>query len=452
MLTTIIILFVLGYLAIALEHQIHINKAASAILTGVLCWTLYAVNYGTLVPNEAFKKWDAMHGGAEVEGGLDPKLHFLVDGQLSNLFSETAGILFFLIGAMTIVELVDAHEGFSLITRYVRSKSKVSLLWVIGIFTFFLSSVLDNLTTTIVMISVLRKLVADHQLRLLYVGIVVIAANAGGAWTVIGDVTTTMIWMKHKIGEWEVMRDLFLASLACLLVPLGILSMQLKGDLESPKETQADKQEKSIEAWHKALFLFLGLAGLLSVPIFKTYTHLPPFMGMMFSLGLLWFVSELVSHTMDEKTKSSTGVLAALRRIDMSSVLFFLGILLAVGALGSMNVLTSLAEYLQATLKNQSLIAVIIGLVSAVVDNVPLVAAGIEMYSASNPLNDPFWMLLAYCGGTGGSCLIIGSAAGVAAMGLEKIDFFWYMKKISPLAFAGYFAGIAVYFLQHWIF
>jgi len=452
MLTTIIILFVLGYLAIALEHQIHINKAASAILTGVLCWTLYALNYGTLVPNEAFKKWDAMHGGAEVEGGLDPKLHFLVDGQLSNLFSETAGILFFLIGAMTIVELVDAHEGFSLITRYVRSKSKVSLLWVIGIFTFFLSSVLDNLTTTIVMISVLRKLVADHQLRLLYVGIVVIAANAGGAWTVIGDVTTTMIWMKHKIGEWEVMRDLFLASLACLLVPLGILSMQLKGDLESPKETQADKQEKSIEAWHKALFLFLGLAGLLSVPIFKTYTHLPPFMGMMFSLGLLWFVSELVSHTMDEKTKSSTGVLAALRRIDMSSVLFFLGILLAVGALGSMNVLTSLAEYLQATLKNQSLIAVIIGLVSAVVDNVPLVAAGIEMYSASNPLNDPFWMLLAYCGGTGGSCLIIGSAAGVAAMGLEKIDFFWYMKKISPLAFAGYFAGIAVYFLQHWIF
>jgi Na+/H+ antiporter NhaD/arsenite permease-like protein len=353
---------------------------------------------------------------------------------------------------MTIVELVDAHEGFSLITRYVRSKSKVSLLWVIGICTFFLSAVLDNLTTTIVMISVLRKLVADTQLRLVYVGIVVIAANAGGAWTVIGDVTTTMIWMKHKIGEWEVMRDLFLASLACLLVPLGILSMQLKGQLESPKETSADEEARSIQTWHKALFLFLGVAGLLSVPIFKTYTHLPPFMGMMLSLGFLWLASELVSHTMDDRTKSSTGVLAALRRIDMSSVLFFLGILLAVGALGSMNVLTQLAEYLQATLKNQSLIAVIIGLVSAVVDNVPLVAAGIEMYSASSPLNDPFWMLLAYCGGTGGSCLIIGSAAGVAAMGLEKIDFFWYLRKISPLAFAGYFAGIAVYFLQHWIF
>lgn len=451
MLTVIIVLFVLGYLAIALEHQIHINKAASAILTGVLCWTLYAIHYATLVPTKAFEHWHAMHGGPEAQGGLDPKLHFLVDGQLSHLFSETAGILFFLIGAMTIVELVDAHEGFSLITRYVRSKSKVSLLWVIGICTFFLSAVLDNLTTTIVMISVLRKLVADRELRLLYIGIVVVAANAGGAWTVIGDVTTTMIWMKHKISEWEVMRDLFLPSMACLLVPLGILSTQLKGDLEMPKETQDDLEEKSIETWHKALFLALGVAGLLSVPIFKTYTHLPPFMGMMLSLGVLWLVSEMVSHTMDEKTKSSTGVLSALRRIDMSSVLFFLGILLAVGALGSMNVLTQLAEYLQTTLKNQSLIAVIIGLVSAVVDNVPLVAAGIEMY-ASTPLNDPFWMLLAYCGGTGGSCLIIGSAAGVAAMGLEKIDFFWYFRKIAPLALAGYFAGIAAYFLQQAIF
>lgn len=452
MLTVIILLFVLGYLAIALEHKIHINKAASAILTGVLCWTLYAIHYATLVPTKAFEHWHAMHGGPEAEGGLDPKLHFLVDGQLSHLFSETAGILFFLIGAMTIVELVDAHEGFSLITRYVRSKSKVSLLWIIGICTFFLSAVLDNLTTTIVMISVLRKLVADRELRLLYIGMVVVAANAGGAWTVIGDVTTTMIWMKHKISEWEVMRELFLPSVACLLVPLGILSTQLKGELEPPKETEADLEEKSIETWHKALFLCLGVVGLLAVPIFKTYTHLPPFMGMMLSLGSLWLASELVSHTMDEKTKSSTGVLSALRRIDMSSVLFFLGILLAVGALGSMNVLNQLAEYLQATLKNQSLIAVIIGLVSAVVDNVPLVAAGIEMYSSTNPLNDPFWMLLAYCGGTGGSCLIIGSAAGVAAMGLEKIDFFWYFRKIAPLALAGYFAGIAVYFLQQAIF
>ena len=219
MLTWIVLIFIIGYLAIALEHQLHINKAASALLTGTLCWTLYALNYSTLVPVSLFDSWNALHGHDGEEGGIPSKLHFLVDGQLSHLFSETAGILFFLVGAMTIVELVDAHEGFSLITGYVRSKSKVRLLWVIGIFTFFLSAVLDNLTTTIVMISVLRKLVGDAKLRLVYVGIVVIAANAGGAWTVIGDVTTTMIWMKHKIGECEVMRDLFLASLACLVVP-----------------------------------------------------------------------------------------------------------------------------------------------------------------------------------------------------------------------------------------
>lgn len=455
MLTTIVVIFVVGYLAIALEHQIHINKAASAILTGVLCWTLYAVNYSSLVPEGAFGAWQHSHhaGEAAIEeaGGLDPKLQFLVDSQLTHGFAETAGILFFLIGAMTIVELVDAHEGFSLITRFIRAKNKVALLWIIGWIAFLLSSVLDNLTTTIVMISVLRKLISDQQLRLVYVGIVVIAANAGGAWTVIGDVTTTMIWMKHKIGEWEVIRDLCLASVTCLLVPLLLISPTLKGEVEPPAEQNDEGDDKSIEGWHRALFLCLGIAGLLSVPVFKTYTHLPPFMGMMLSLGILWLVSELVSHTMDEKTKSSTGVLSALRRIDMSSVLFFLGILLAVGSLGSMGVLSGLAEKLQASIQNQSVIAIIIGLVSAVVDNVPLVAAGIEMYSATNGMNDPFWMLLAYCGGTGGSCLIIGSAAGVAAMGLERIDFFWYLRRIAPLALAGYFAGIAVYFLQHWL-
>lgn len=455
MLTTIVVIFVVGYLAIALEHQIHINKAASAILTGVLCWTLYAVNYSSLVPEGAFGAWQHSHhaGEAAIEeaGGLDPKLQFLVDSQLTHGFAETAGILFFLIGAMTIVELVDAHEGFSLITRFIRAKNKVALLWIIGWIAFLLSSVLDNLTTTIVMISVLRKLISDQQLRLVYVGIVVIAANAGGAWTVIGDVTTTMIWMKHKIGEWEVIRDLCLASVTCLLVPLLLISPTLKGEVEPPAEQNDEGDDKSIEGWHRALFLCLGIAGLLSVPVFKTYTHLPPFMGMMLSLGILWLVSELVSHTMDEKTKSSTGVLSALRRIDMSSVLFFLGILLAVGSLGSMGVLSGLAEKLQTSIQNQSVIAIIIGLVSAVVDNVPLVAAGIEMYSATNGMNDPFWMLLAYCGGTGGSCLIIGSAAGVAAMGLERIDFFWYLRRIAPLALAGYFAGIAVYFLQHWL-
>jgi Na+/H+ antiporter NhaD/arsenite permease-like protein len=451
MLSLIIAIFVLGYLAIALEHQIHVNKAASALLTGVLCWTVYALNYSQLVPQDLFDAWHGAHAAGE-EGGLSAKLHFLVDGQLMHGFAETAGILFFLIGAMTIVELVDAHEGFSLITRYIRADKPAKLLWIVSWIAFFLSSVLDNLTTTIVMISVTRKLVSDRELRLLFVGMIVIAANAGGAWTVIGDVTTTMIWMKNKIGEWEVIRDLFLASVACLSVPLLLITPRLKGNLEESKPQNESAEEKSVEGWHKALFLALGVLGLLSVPIFKTYTHLPPFMGMMLALGVLWFASEIVSHTMDERTRSSTGVLSALRRIDMSSVLFFLGILLAVGSLGATNILTNLAQWLQSTVQNQSAIAIIIGLVSAVVDNVPLVAAGIEMYSATTAKNDSFWMLLAYCGGTGGSCLIIGSAAGVAAMGLERIDFFWYFKRIAPLALAGYVAGIVVYFIQHAVF
>jgi Na+/H+ antiporter NhaD/arsenite permease-like protein len=451
MLSIIIAIFVLGYLAIALEHQIHINKAASALLTGVLCWTVYALNYSQLVPQELFDAWLGSHASGDGDA-LSAKLHFLVDGQLMHGFAETAGILFFLIGAMTIVELVDAHEGFSLITRYIRADKPATLLWIVTWLAFFMSAVLDNLTTTIVMVSVLRKLVLDREMRLLFVGMIVIAANAGGAWTVIGDVTTTMIWMKNKIGEWEVIRDLLLASIACLLVPLVLITPRLRGRLATEDPSEDSQEERNIQEWHRALFLALGVLGLLSVPIFKTFTHLPPFMGMMLSLGGLWLVSELVSNTMDERTRSSTGVLSALRRIDMSSVLFFLGILLAVGSLGATNVLTNLAQWLQSTVQNQSAIAIIIGLVSAVVDNVPLVAAGIEMYSATNEKNDSFWMLLAYCGGTGGSCLIIGSAAGVAAMGLERIDFFWYFKRIAPLALAGYVAGIAVYFIQHAVF
>ncbi len=448
MLSIIIALFIFGYLAIALEHQIHVNKAASALLTGVICWTLYALNFETLVPEVPYEAWHATHATADGASTIDPRLHFIVDGQLAHGFAETAGILFFLIGAMTIVELVDAHEGFSLITRHIRAKKKTSLLWILAWLTFFMSAVLDNLTSTIVMISVLRKLIPDRETRLFFVGIVVIAANAGGAWTVIGDVTTTMIWMKNKIGEWQVIRDLFLASVACLLVPLLLVSRQLKGELDPVVAEPESEDDLSIEYWHKLLFLVLGVVGLLSVPIFKTFTHLPPFMGMMLALGALWLASELTSHTMDERTRSSTGVLSALKRIDMSSVLFFLGILLAVGSLGAMGILKGLAVWLQGTLQNQSIIAIIIGLVSAVVDNVPLVAAGIEMYSSTNGYNDPFWMLLAYCGGTGGSCLIIGSAAGVAAMGLERIDFFWYARRIGPLALAGYVAGLIVYFLQ----
>ncbi len=453
MLTAIIVVFVVGYLAIVFEHQIHINKAASAIVTGVLCWTIYAIGYEQLVPQAAFEAWEKLHsagGDSHFVMHLPAKLEFLTEHQLPKGFVEIAGILFFLMGAMTIVELVDAHEGFSLVTKLVRARNKVTLLWIVAWVTFFLSSVLDNLTTTIVVVSLLRKLVAERETRLKFIGIAVIAANAGGAWTVIGDVTTTMLWVKNKISSVDVMRDLFLASFVCLLVPLLIASRSLKGELPPVSLEVDENDDKSIEPWHRALFLILGLSGLMMVPIFKALTHLPPFMGMVMSLGVLWVVSEMVGHTMDERTRSSTGVMSALRRVDMSSILFFLGILLAVGALGSVEVLKNVAIYLQNTIGNASIIAVIIGLVSAVVDNVPLVAAGIEMYSETPP-NDSFWMLLAYCAGTGGSCLIIGSAAGVAAMGLEKIDFMWYARQIAPLAMVGYLAGVAIYFLQHLI-
>jgi Na+/H+ antiporter NhaD/arsenite permease-like protein len=319
----------------------------------------------------------------------------------------------------------------------------------VGFLTFYLSSVLDNLTTTIVMVSLLRKIIADREDRLKFVGLVVIAANAGGAWTVIGDVTTTMLWIKHKIGVVPVMSALFLASKACLLVPLIGLTRSMKGGLLEPVEV-SNGMDKEIQPWHQWVFLSLGLLGLLSVPVFKAYTHLPPFMGMILALGVLWVVGEFVSHTLDEATRSSTGVLAVLQRIDMSSILFFLGILLAVGSLGSMGVLEAAAQWFdKVTNGNLKIVAIAIGLLSAVVDNVPLVAAGIEMYSF--PENDTFWMMLAYCAGTGGSCLIIGSAAGVAAMGLEKIDFIWYAKNIGTWALAGYFAGIAVYLVQQMI-
>ncbi|MCA9191983.1 MAG: sodium:proton antiporter NhaD [Planctomycetales bacterium] len=443
MTTIILCVFVLGYMSIALEHQLNINKAASALLIGVIGWALYVLNLEVLLPIGTIPEWFTDEAIAEdVE---DIGRSFVIESQHLHLTGEIAGILFFLMGAMTIVELVDAHEGFALVTDRIRTRRKGTLLWIVGFMTFFMSAVLDNLTTTIVMVSLLRKLVDDREDRLRYVGLVVIAANAGGAWTVIGDVTTTMLWIKHKIGTVEVMSDLFFGSLVCLLVPLIGMSFVMRGYLQAPPQKR-NHLDKSIRPWQQWLFLILGLLGLISVPVFKATTHLPPYMGIMLNLGMLWVVSELVSHTMDEATRSSTGVLAALRRVDMSTILFFLGILLAVGSLGAMGLLRNAAEWLDTVLPNRDVVALAIGLVSAVVDNVPLVAGGIEMYAL--PTNDNFWMLLAYCAGTGGSCLIIGSAAGVAAMGLENIDFLWYLRRIAPWAFAGYAAGALVILLQ----
>ena len=399
MTTMIVIVFVLGYLAIATEHRIHINKAATALFIGVICWTLYMMSVDSITPDSSVPSWFTDKLGSHGSGVEHLNREYLVEGQLFHLLAEIAQILFFLMGAMTIV-----------------------------------------------MVSLLRKLVHDAPLRRFYAGVVVIAANAGGAWSVIGDVTTTMLWVKNKIGTVETIGSLFLASVACLLVPLLVMSRGMKGDLPEGKAIQESKHMKNLEPWHQALFLALGIGSLLSVPIFKYFTHLPPFMGMILALSVVWMVSEMVKHTLDERTRTSTGVLAVLQRIDMSSILFFLGILLAVGALSATGLLGGLANWLTVTIPSNSIIALLIGLLSAVVDNVPLVAAGIEMYQM--PENHSFWMMLAYCAGTGGSCLIIGSAAGVAAMGLEHINFVWYLRKIAPWALLGYLAGFLVYWVQ----
>ncbi len=448
LLAGIILLFIVGYIVIALEHPLHIDKAATALFIGAGCWALYILGLDTLLPMDRIPE----AAQAEMAGhvaGHEMALHYAIHGQFLELVAEIAYILFFLMGAMTIVELVDAYEGFSIITDRIKTVNKVRLLWTVCILTFFLSAVLDNLTTTIVMVSLMKKLVADRETRLFFCGMIVIAANAGGAWTVIGDVTTTMLWIGEKISTVEVMKALILPSLACLGIPLMIASLMLKGDVQRP-ETGNEKHDKTLKAWHSNLFLILGFCGLIFVPVFKSVTHLPPFMGMMFSLSVIWIISEFVKHDLDEATRSSTNVVGVLKKIDTASILFFMGILLAVGTLQASGVLRNLAGWLSENVENMQVVALAIGLLSAVVDNVPLVAAGIGMYDF--PKDDTFWLFLAYCAGTGGSCLIIGSAAGVAAMGLEKIDFLWYVKRVSLWALVGYLGGAGVFVVQEKFF
>lgn len=436
--TLLLIVFILGYLAIVFEHKIHVNKAATALFMGVVCWTIYVLDVQHLLDPALIPEWFVQEAQHEDPGNI-PRL-FAIEHQHLMQTGEISSILFFLMGAMTIVELLDSHEAFELITSRIRTRSKRSLLWAIGLLTFFMSAVLDNLTTTIVMVSLLKKLVDNREDRLKLIGLVVISANAGGAWTVIGDVTTTMLWIKHKIGAVAVMKVLFVGSFVSFLIPAIGFSIGMPGTWKTVQ--QEGKIASDIQPWHQWVFLLLGLLGLLSVPVFKTYTHLPPFMGMMLSLSVLWFVSEYIGQSFDDHTRTTTGVLPALKKVDMSSILFFLGILLAVSSLGATGMLHAVAQWLDNTIPNRDVVAVIIGLISSVVDNVPLVAAGIEMYDL--PTDHSFWMMLAYCAGTGGSCLIIGSAAGVAAMGLERIEFLWYMRKIGPYALAGYLAGAIV--------
>jgi Na+/H+ antiporter NhaD/arsenite permease-like protein len=447
----VIIVFVIGYIAIALEHPIKINKTASALLAGVICWTLFVLSEPSASVTES-KSYASFLEILKVE--LGTKFEALSSGELYREFVTTelshhlsgiAQILFFLMGAMTIVELVDAHHGFRFITDRIKTKNPKKLLWIICWVSFFLSAVLDNLTTTIVMLSLVRKLIPDKEMRLFFAGMIVIAANAGGAWTPIGDVTTTMLWIGGQISTGNIMITLFLPSVACMLIPLIYLNFTLKGTLGETPEHNA-KHDDVVRSGN--LMLFLGVGALIFVPVFKTLTHMPPYTGILLGLGFLWVVSELINPDLDEAVKKNYTVAGALARIDVPSVLFFLGILLAVGALESMQVLHHLASWLDTTLGDQRIIVTLIGLLSAIVDNVPLVAASMGMYDMNIYYQDHMvWEYLAYCAGTGGSILIIGSAAGVAAMGIEKIDFIWYLKKISLLAMLGYFAGAIVYLI-----
>lgn len=449
MYTLIILIFVAGYLCIALEHSIKINKTATAIVTGILCWTLFMFssnNFDSSSP--AFQHFldvrnlDHHDGAASIASQADLH-HEFVTFSLSEHLASIAEILFFLLGAMTIVELVDAHQGFRFITDRITTQDRRVLLWLVCWTTFFLSSILDNLTTTIVMVSLIRKLVPDQETKLLFASMIVIAANAGGAWTPIGDVTTTMLWIGGQITTLNIMKSVFIPSVVCMLAPLLWLSFRMKGQQQLAAFAGSPAEKASV---HGKVMLTLGVGALISVPVFKTLTHMPPYTGILLGLGLLWIVSELINPETDEAIRKHYTVAGALSRIDVPSVLFFLGILLAVGALESMQILQQLAHTLDTTFKDHRIIISLIGLLSAVVDNVPLVAASMGMYDPSLfPTDHMIWEYLAYCAGTGGSILIIGSAAGVAVMGMEKVTFIWYLKKISLLALLGYIAGALAY-------
>ena len=424
MLTVLLVIFVLCYVAIALEHPLKVNKSASALLGAGLLWTVYALSAGN--PDAV-----AQALGASLLG--------------------TAQIVFFLIGAMTIVEVVDAHNGFAVITDRIRTTRLSSLMWLVGVVTFFLSSILDNLTTAIVMVSLMKKLLDRREDRLFFAGIIVIAANAGGAWTPIGDVTTTMLWIGGQITTLAIMKAVFIPSMANLLVPLAAMAYVVRGQsVVAPQRGASEGEGPQTTAFERNLMFFLGLGVLVAVPVFKTWTHLPPYMGILLGLGVLWLVGDLVHREKEDEDKEHLTLVRALSRIDMGSITFFIGILLAVATLEHTHVLSNIAQWLDQTVGRLDVIVMLIGLVSAVVDNVPLVAASMGMYSLSQYPPDSFlWEFMAYCAGTGGSILIIGSAAGVAAMGLERIDFLWYLRKISLFALLGYLAGAALYILQY---
>lgn len=422
----IIVIFVIGYACIALEHPLKINKTATALLLGVLVWTILALSH-------------ALPGN-------------IISAELVENLGETAEIVFFLLGAMTIVTLIEDYQGFRVITDKITTTNKKKLLWVLSILTFFLSALLDNMTTAIVMIALLRKLIADRKERWLYAGMVILAANAGGAWSPIGDVTTIMLWIKGQVTTINIIVKTLIPSLVCMVVPVLVVGATLKGDIERPQEESAGLE---VPAHLRRIVLILGIAALIFVPVFKTITHLPPYLGMLFGLGILWITTEILSRKYEKEGHKLPTAVSTLEHIDTPTILFFLGILMAVSCLKVVGILGHLAGGLNTAFGTEApgffFIDLIIGVLSSIVDNVPLVAAVQGMYPISDEgfiQNHAFWEFLAYCAGTGGSILIIGSAAGVAVMGMEKIDFIWYLKKISWLALLGYIAGAIVFVLM----
>ena len=449
MLTAIVVVFILGYMAIALEHPLKTDKTASALFLGMLLWTMYAVGV--------------------LSGDVFPDRNMnLLNGSIIEHMGDISEILFFLIGAMTIVELIDVHGGFSIITERITTRKKRKLLWLLSFVTFFMSAVLDNLTTSIVMVMLLRKLISEQKERWIFGSMIVIAANSGGAWSPIGDVTTIMLWVKGNISTGETIPNLILPSIASAVVPTFFVSRWLKGSVTPPRQKVGDAEANPLLAVlsrsDRFTIFLMGVIGLLFVPVFKTVTHLPPFVGILLVVGVLWIYTEILYHRRKVDEAVAMRLSRVIQRIDGATLMFFLGILLAVEVLRYSGILGSFSEWLDATIGNVFAVNIIIGTLSAVVDNVPLVAGAMGMYplateamvaASSNPeylmnfMQDGiFWQFLAYCAGVGGSMLIIGSAAGVVVMGLERINFIWYLKNISFYAMLGYLAGAGVYILQ----
>ncbi len=422
MVLVLIGVFILGYLLISIEHTVKVNKSAIALLTGGLGWTIFSL----FSPDQ-----------------------IIVNQQLSGHLGSIAEILFFLLGAMTIVELVDAHNGFEIITSRIQQTNKRKLSWSIGLITFFLSAVLDNLTTTIVVISMLKKLISDKNDRLVFASIVVIAANAGGAWTPMGDVTTTMLWIGGQITTLPIIVKLFFPSIVCLIIPLLGLSYQLNGTTEKPHKVELI-DEYQVTSRQQSIVFLTGITALIMVPVFKYATHLPPYMGILIGLGILWIITELMHSKKENKVRHSYSVAQALRKIDTATLLFFFGILMSVAFLQSAGILTHLSAWINEKTTNLTIQVLSLGILSSIIDNVPLVSAAQAMFSLEQfPTDSYFWEFLAYSAGTGGSILIFGSAAGVAAMGMEKISFGWYLKKITVFALLGFLSGAFVYIIQN---